>query len=185
MPVLAPPVVPLPVPPEALEPLLTPPHCFTQLSRSRPVRPMHWLGSVELPAALVSELVLAPPEVVAPVLGAVLGAVLGEVLGEALGAVLGDVLDPVLLPYEPPDCCAHATLATATNAAATAAVIALTITVESPWSVEEDCTARACKSGAHSAIRLCSADSTDKARLRGHCPHDRNSSHTVFPGCHP
>ena len=99
---------------------------------------MHWLGSVVLPAALVSELVLALPEVVTPVLGAV------------LGAVLGDVLDPVLLPYEPPDCCAHDAPATATNAAATAAVIALTITIESPWSIEENCTARACKSSARS-----------------------------------
>ena len=142
MPVLAPPAAPpmvlLPVPPDALEPLLTPPHWRTQLSRSMPVRPTHWLGSEELPDALVSVLVLAPPDVLAPVLGAV------------LGAVLGDVLDPVLLPYEPPDCCAHDAPATATSAAATAAVIVLTITVESPWSVEENCTPRACKSSARS-----------------------------------
>jgi peroxiredoxin len=55
---------------------------------------------------------------------------------------------PALLPAEPavlPPVCAHDTLATPTSAAATAAVIVLTITVESPWSVEENCIARRAK----------------------------------------
>jgi len=146
MPELAPPVVLEPVLPlvlpEALEPLLTPPHCLTQLSRSMPESPMHWLGSVELPAAPVSVLVLAPPVVLEPVL------VPAPVLPPALPGVALVGGAPALLPAEPavlPPVCAHDTLATPTSAAATAAVIVLTITVESPWSVEENCTPRRAK----------------------------------------
>src|SRR5207247_8014982 len=98
MPVLAPLVVLPPVPPDALEPLLTPPHWRTQLSRSMPVRPTHWLGSGALPAALVSELVLAPPVVLEPVL--VLGAVLPEVPPAAPALVPAEPL--ALVPAEPP-----------------------------------------------------------------------------------
>ena len=62
-------------------------------------------------------------------------------LGELVDPVLDSVLAPVplvALLEVPPDC-AHDAPATATNAAATAAAIALTITFESPWSVEVDC----------------------------------------------
>jgi len=154
MPELAPPVVLPVVLPEALEPLLTPPHCLTQLSRSMPDRPMHWLGRFALPAALVSELVLAPPAVLPPVLEPVLPLTLepllvpAPVLPPALPGVALVGGAPALLPAEPaalPPVCAHDTLATPTSAAATAAVIVLTITVESPWSVEENCTPRRAK----------------------------------------
>jgi len=86
--------------------------------------------------------------------------VLGLALGLALGLVLesvvelGELIDPLLappvvlldvplafvpeLPAYPLDC-AHDAPATATNAAATTVAIFLTITIESPWSVEEDC----------------------------------------------
>jgi len=114
--------VSLDVLPEALEP-----YWRRHWSRSSPVFPTHWLGAVELlpAAAPVSELVLDP------------------VLGLALGLVveLGELVDSLLAPTPLdvlPDC-AHDAPATATNAAATAVAIVLTITIKSPWSVEEDC----------------------------------------------
>lgn len=147
------------VPPEALEPVLAP-YWRTQLSRSRPTRPMHWLG--------VDALLPTPASVLEPTPEPV-------ALGELVDPVLEPTLDPVLapapveplmppalvppadvppallpaLPAAPPEAppeappappdCAHDAPATATNAAATAAAIVLTITIESPWSVKQDC----------------------------------------------
>src|SRR5439155_22618336 len=85
---------------------------------------------------------------------------------------------PALVPAEPaalppaeppaaPPVCAHDTLARPTSAAATAAVIVLTITVESPWSVEENCTARACKSNARSTLPCCVVSIRPEQARRG------------------
>ena len=143
------------VPPEADDPVLEP-YWRRQLSRSRPTRPMHWLGVDALEPAAASVLEPTPELVLPPTLEPV-------ALGELVDPVLEPMLDPVLapapvLPDIPPDVapvallpdappeappappdCAHDAPATATNAAATAAAIALTITIESPWSVEQDC----------------------------------------------
>ena len=127
------------VPPEAEDPVLEP-YWRRQLSRSRPTRPMHWLGVDALEPAAASVLEPMPELVLPPTLEPV-------ELGELVDPVLEPTLDPVLapapvLPDIPPDAppdCAHDAPATATNVAATAAAIALTITIESPWSVEEDC----------------------------------------------
>src|SRR4051812_28028549 len=115
-----------------------------QRSRSRPTRPTHWLGSGALAPAL--ELVLPPIEVLGLVPGnVVLGSVLPGCVVEPglvvefglvveLGALLL-VLEPALDPVEPEALvCAHETLATPTNAAATATAIVLTITMRSPES---------------------------------------------------
>jgi len=139
--------------PEALEPVLAP-YWRRHWSRSRPVLPRHWLGVVELPAAApVSELVLEP--VLDPVLGLVVE------LGELVDPVLLEPM-PELLPMLPVPDCAHDAPATATNAAATAVAIVLTITIESPWSVEEglqagalqeECPPRYCLPGESPCLR--------------------------------
>jgi hypothetical protein len=154
---LLPPRLPLPEVPEPMllpelvlpAPLVELPYCFWHLSRSGPVRPTHWLGSVELPAALpdaplslvVPPEVLEPvvplaeplmPEPVVPVVPLVPPAD-APVLDEPLAPALPGLVPPAL----PAPDCAHDALATPTNAAATAAAIVLTITFESPWSVEE------------------------------------------------
>ena len=100
---------------------------------------MHWLGvAAVLPAALVSELALppTPDDVLLPMLPEVLPEVLLEGALEGLVEVLPDAPD-ALVPLALD--CAHDAPDTATNAVATAAAIALTITIESPWSVEKDC----------------------------------------------
>lgn len=109
---------------------------------------MHWLG--------VWALLPTPTPVLEPTPALVLPPTV-EPLGEAVDPVLVPepmlpLMPPALVPPEaPPDAppdCAHDAPATATNAAATATVIALTITIESPWSIEEDCAGRRCKSDA-------------------------------------
>lgn len=125
-------LLPEPMLPEVPEPMLPVPlvelpYFLTQSSRSVPLRPLHWLGrDAELPAA-----VLLPPT-------------LEPVVPPAEAPVLDDPLAPAL----PAPDCAHDALATPTSAAATAAAIVLTITFESPWSVEEVLHARRCKSSA-------------------------------------
>ena len=126
------------VPPEADDPVLEP-YWRRQLSRSRPTRPMHWLGVDALEPAAASVLEPTPELVLPPTLDPVLAP------APVLPDIPPDVAPVALLPDAPPDAlpappdCAHDVPATATNAAATAAAIALTITIESPWSVEQDC----------------------------------------------
>jgi hypothetical protein len=138
-------------------PLVELPYSVWQRSRSRPLRPTHWLGTVELPAAPLLLSVLVPPDIPPvegePMLEPVLGLVLLPVLEPAAPRTLDPVvplgeplipepvlppvapadepaepaLEPPALPAPPAPDCAHATLATPTNAAATAAAIVLTI----------------------------------------------------------
>ena len=116
LPQVVPPVALLPAPfsPAPLGPPVGP-YWRTQLARSGPVSPTHWLGTAVLPAALLSELALGLPEVLDP--------------------VLGPVLPPTVEPLPKtgalsvPPGCAHDTVATPTAAAATAAAIALTIMI--------------------------------------------------------
>src|SRR5436190_922678 len=90
-----------------------------------------------------------------PVDGLVLEPVLPDVLLlGVLADVSVDVLPEALQPVAPADVpalpldCAHEAPATATNAAATAAAIVLTITIKSPWSVEQELQRPTCKTGA-------------------------------------
>ena len=130
----------LPEEPEVVPPapLVELPACFSQRSRSRPVRPTHWLGSAELPAAPVL-LPVVLPGASEPMLEPVLDEpMLLPVLGEPMLLPVLEPAPPVLPPVAPadepaepvpapPPACDHATLATPTNAAATAAAIVLTI----------------------------------------------------------
>ena len=159
--------------PEALDPVLEP-YWRRHWSRSRPVLPRHWLGVVELlpAAAPASVLELVLPPALEPVLGELaldplleLGELVLEPvleLGELVEPLveLGELIDPLLelLPVAPADVpalpldCAHEAPATATNAAATAAAIVLTITIESPWSVEQELQRPTCKTGANRPV---------------------------------
>ncbi len=180
--------------PEALDPVLEP-YWRRHWSRSRPVLPMHWLGVVELlpAAAPVSVLELVLPPTLEPVLGEVVLDPLLELgeLGELVEPLveLGELIDPLLelLPVAPADVpelpldCAHEAPATATNAAATAAAIVLTITIESPWSVEQELQRPTCKRGARRPVVRFRPDAPGS---RGRCPHDAACLHTVSPESH-
>src|SRR5689334_3495712 len=122
---------------------------------------MHALG--------VEALLPTPAPVLAPTPELVLlPGVEGEPIDPVLDPVLEPMPDPVLVPVpvEPlmpplevppaePPVCAHDAPATATNADATATANALTITIESPWSVDGDCEAFPCKSSASAAVAYC------------------------------
>jgi hypothetical protein len=130
----APPLMPV-VPPAA--PVAVPLR-WMQRSRSRPTSPTHWLGSGALAPALELvlppsvELELPPSEVLE--LPPMLEPVLGLVVVPGL-VVLVPALAPVFAPAEPDVLvCAQEMPATPTNAAATAAAIALVITMEPPES---------------------------------------------------
>lgn len=146
----APPVV---VPPSVPEPMVllldvlpaapvAPPYCWRQRSRSRPVRPTHWLGSgaLEPAPALVPEprvpeaepaVVLPPiPGLVLPMPEPVEVVLLEGPLGLVVGAPDGLVLEPMPEPADPEaPVCANEMLAKPTKAAATAAAIVLAITM--------------------------------------------------------
>ena len=135
---------PIPVLPELDDPLVLPeplvlPYCWMHCSRSRPVLPTHWLGSVVLlleePVALgedeleLGELVLelelgelVEPEPLEPELGE------PELL---LPVALGlDEEPPMLLPLL--EVCAQDTVARPTSAAVTAALRMFTFTIYAP-----------------------------------------------------
>src|SRR5882672_4052053 len=163
--------------PEAPEPVLPVPlvelpYCFWHFSRSWPIRPTHWLGTEELPDVDAPVSPVALPEVLEPVLEPVAPLVDVPVPAEPPALV------PPALPA--PDC-AHDALATPTRAAATAAAIVLTITFESPWSVEEVLQRAELQ---EQCLPRCSFDSTGENARLGRCAHDQNSPHTVSWRCH-